>query len=160
MAVLNSTLNQYDLFYVFDYKDGVLFRKNNKKQKNGGKDKEGYSTIGLNGKNYFMHRLIYLFFHGYLPEIVDHIDGNKSNNRIENLRPANSSTNGYNSKLSKKNTSGYKGVAWHQTSRKWKATINVNKKHIYLGTYNSAEEANKIVETYRKEHHQEFARHK
>ena len=159
MAALNSTLTQYDLFYVFDYKDGMLFRKNNRKQKNGGKDKEGYLTIGLYGKNYFMHRLIYLFFHGYLPEIVDHIDGNRANNRIENLRPANSSTNAYNSKLNKNNTSGIKGVAWHKASRKWKASININKKHLYLGTYDTKEEAKKVVEKYRNEHHQQFARH-
>ena len=159
MAALNSTLTQYDLFYVFDYKDGMLFRKNNRKQKNGGKTKEGYLTIGLNGKNYFMHRLIYLFFHGYLPEIVDHIDGNKANNRIENLRPANSSTNGYNAKLSKKNTSGIKGVAWHKKSKKWKASININKKYLYLGTFDTKEDAKEIVDKYRNEHHKEFARH-
>jgi len=63
--------------------------------------------------------LIFLYHHGYLPKFVDHIDGNKKNNRIENLREATKSQNAMNQKVSTRNTSGIKGVMWHKRDKKW-----------------------------------------
>ena len=58
-------------------------------------------------------------FNDYIPNIVDHIDGNSSNNCIENLRDANKAQNGWNSKLNKNNSSGIRGVSWNKQTKKW-----------------------------------------
>jgi hypothetical protein len=73
--------------------------------------------------------------------VVDHIDGNRQNNRAENLRWATYSENCMNTKIARNNTSGYKGVGFDKKANKWKATIIHNKKTINLGSYSTKEEA-------------------
>ena len=70
-----------------------------------------------------------------------HKDGNPKNNHIHNLRYATYSENGMNKRISKTNTSGYKGVGWNKRYKKWCASITVNKKVIRIGSYNNLEEA-------------------
>ena len=74
---------------LFEYRDGELYWKVKYSQrvkigaKAGALDGDEYFRISINGKRYLNHRLIFLMHHGYLPEYLDHIDGNPSNNKIE-----------------------------------------------------------------------------
>ena len=142
----------------FEYKDGNLYHKPmtkenaRKKQwnaKHSGKrlgciDSHGYvsTCLSIDGKpwHFSVHRLIFLYHHGYLPEYIDHIDGDRSNNLIENLRSATKIDNSKNTKLSSRNRYGKPGV-YETPSGKWIARINQNKKRINLGTYETLDEA-------------------
>lgn len=131
---------------LFQYQNGNLIwlvskGKAKKGQIAGSPDKQGYLIVRINGKAYKAHRLIFLLHKGYLPQFIDHIDRDPSNNCIENLREATNSQNQANSKLHAKNSSGYRGVSWHKTAKKWEARASINKKQKYLGCFDTAEEA-------------------
>lgn len=96
-------------------------------------------------------------FNGALPEIIDHIDGNSLNNRIENLRAATQSQNLCNRGKPKSNTSGYKGVYFDKTKNKWRAEIQKHGEVHRLGYFNAAEEAGAAYNTAAKELHGEFS---
>jgi len=100
-----------------------------------------YKKMTVNKKTIYVHHAIFLMHHGFLPKYIDHKDGNPLNNKIENLRAATQSQNMGNSKMSNKNTSGYKGVTWRKDTKKWLAQIMINGKHISLGSYAKKEEA-------------------
>jgi len=109
-------MNELTLPYLhslFEYKEGKLFWKTDRargKVKKGDKagclTSRGYHRLMLNYKEYPTHRIVFMMHHGYMPKVVDHIDGNPLNNLIENLREASAQTNQYNRKLNKNNTSG------------------------------------------------------
>lgn len=140
---------------IFEYKDGDLYWK---PVKAGTVDGSGYLQVGIKGKYYKNHRLIFLMHHGYLPDLIDHADGNRQNNRIENLREATRSQNNYNKKIGKSNTSGVKGVSWRPDSKKWRARIYVEKNPIVLGMFDTIEEAKAAIEEARKICHKDFAK--
>lgn len=142
---------------VLEYRDGELYWK---PFKAGTHDGNGYLQVGIQRRYFKVHRLIFLMHHGYLPEVIDHIDGNRQNNRIENLREATRSQNGYNSKLSKHNKSGAKGVSWREKTKKWRARIYAEKKQISLGEFEKFEDAKAAVIAAREKHHKQFARSK
>jgi hypothetical protein len=155
---------------LFDYKDGILYwKKSNqngyvKTEKAAGfkwfDKKTGYTRyrVGIHNREYYVHRIVFLLHHGYLPKGIDHINGDATDNRIENLRPANQSQNMSNAKLYKTNTSGVKGVFWAKDIKRWRACIILNYKKIYLGCYKTIEEATEAVKQKRIELHKEFAR--
>lgn len=99
----------------------------------------GYIQMYLDGCNYLAHRLVWLYVHGVMPELLDHEDGNKLNNTISNLRIADNSQNSANSKRSLRNTSGFKGVSPHRN--KWRAYIKKDQKYIHLGNFGTPQEA-------------------
>lgn len=74
-------------------------------------------------------------------EVCDHRDGNTLNCRRENLRPATRSQNAHNRRLSSKNTSGATGVCWLPKEQRWKATISVNRRLVYLGSFVNFDDA-------------------
>ena len=122
---------------------------------------KGYRAIGIDGNLYLAHRLAYYYFHGVDPGIlqIDHVNpGNRSDNRIVNLRLADNSENQRNARKRSDNTSGFKGVVWHKRWKKWRAQIDVSGKRVYLGHFNSAYIAHVVVETVRPFYHKEFAR--
>lgn len=73
--------------------------------------------------------------------VVDHINGDTLDNRKSNLRICNISQNAMNQKTSTRNKSGHKGIFWEKSRNKWRATINIDKKQIMIGRYNTLEEA-------------------
>lgn len=109
----------------------------------GSTNSDGYILIGYKGKRYYAHRLAWFFCFGSIPvEKIDHINEDKSDNRIENLRLATSVENSQNtSPVNSRNTSGFRGVCWHKRLNKWMAQIQVNKKHQHIGYYETASEA-------------------
>lgn len=103
----------------------------------------GYVSVWFNGKNDYMHRVIWEFVNGPIPEgmVIDHINGVRSDNRIQNLRLATPSQNAQNRTRSKNNKSGVKGISFHQRDKKWHANIGVNGRQKYLGSFDTAPEA-------------------
>lgn len=119
----------------------------------------GYVYVGINGKKHRAHRIIFLMHKGYLPKTIDHINGDKLDNRIENLRAATVGQNQHNRKTNANNTSGYKGVWWNKASKKWAAGIKLEGKRIHLGYFDNVEEAAEVVRKAREELHGDFAHH-
>lgn len=105
-------------------------------------------------KNILLHRVLLNAPKG---KHVDHIDGDKLNNRRSNLRLCNSSQNQANRKISKNNTSGYKGVTWRKDRQLWAAMIMLNRKNIYLGLFTNKKEAALAYNNAAKIHYKEFA---
>ena len=133
-----------DLHKQFYYRDGKLYFKACYHKRFIGKragylENTGYRSILYKGKKYGEQRIVFYLHHGYLPHQVDHINHDRTDNRIENLRPANPSTNKGNMLAPESNTSGYKGVNLHRGG--WMARIMCQGNRIYLGTFNTKEEA-------------------
>src|SRR5690606_27109627 len=104
-------------------------------------------------------RAIFLIEHGYLPQFIDHRDGDRLNNRIDNLRACTNQENSWNSKKPSNNTSGIVGVTWNKNANRWKAQCNDhNGKRTYLGYFTNKHEAGEAVRKFCLEHHGEFAK--
>jgi len=98
-------------------------------------------NIGVR-KRYCGHRIAWLLHYGQWPtNVIDHINGNPSDNRIANLRDCTLSQNARNQKLSSRNTSGKIGVTFNKRAQKWRAWIKVDKKTISLGYHYTKAEA-------------------
>ena len=118
-------------------------------QKAGTKTSRGYIQIRFKDHAYFAHRLAYYMYHGADPleNLVDHKHDPKSNNKIDNLRLANDSQNQmHRINLASNNTSGATGVDWVKISKKWRASIRVNKVYKHLGLFTNKEDAIKARE--------------
>lgn len=118
----------------------------------------GYIFFSVQNKLQLAHRMAWLYIYGEIPLMnIDHINGNKSDNRITNLRMANQSQNTANSCLSKLNTSGAKGVFWLKDAKKWRASVMVNYKFITLGRFDNIDDAIKAREVGAKKYFGDFA---
>ena len=125
----------------------------------GASDVKGYQVITIDRKAYKAHRLAYLYVYGRFPHNdIDHANGNKSDNRIENLREATRSQNCANKGLVCTNTSGVKGVSWKRQLRKWCASIKVNRTAIHLGYFNDQNAAQAAYAKAAKEYFGSFSR--
>jgi len=109
----------------------------------GNKYSNGYIYIELDSCRYLAHRLAWLYIYGSFPEkYIDHINGNKCDNRVANLRLATEQENQHNQSCPQTNNkSGFRGVSWHKWGQKWIAQISLNGKTKYIGLFNTAEEA-------------------
>lgn len=98
---------------------------------------DGYVGLALDGSPYYAHRLAFLYQHSYLPVIVDHINGERGDNRITNLRSADFFINAQNSRKEGvgNSSSRFRGVS--AAGKKWAATIMANGKYGHLGRYAS-----------------------
>ncbi len=102
----------------------------------------GYIRISIDGGHYYAHRLAWLWANGAWPEFeVDHRDGDRSNNRIENIRQASHAENGQNQALRATNTSGRHGVSWSRQHCKWAAYIVSGGKKRHLGLFDCLDKA-------------------
>lgn len=127
----------------FLYFNGALFYKNKVRpwRVAASNHSRGYLTASLNGKSWYVHRLVYFMHTGVIPKQIDHINRIKTDNRIENLREATGSQNIANTKIRIDNTSGCKGVSWHKQFNKWRAYKTVNGVQKSLGLFEKKEDA-------------------
>ncbi|MFV8848600.1 HNH endonuclease [Serratia fonticola] len=129
----------------FEYRDGKLYWKVNRKGKTKAGDEikrvttQGYIAVILNAKQYLAHRIIYEMHNHPIPNgfEIDHIDGNKKNNQLNNLRLVSRKINSRNHRMHSTNTSTFTGVGYHQKRRSWRARICDR----HIGWYSTFEEA-------------------
>ncbi len=107
----------------------------------GSKTKNGYITVRVEGILYYVHRVIWFLDKGYWPEHIDHINGDRSDNRISNLRDVSQKQNNKNINMKSTNKSGFKGVSWSKAWNKWRATITHNRQVHCLGGFTCPKEA-------------------
>jgi len=105
-------------------------------------DRDGYLRTFIKGRHFQAHRVAWAISYGYWPaEQIDHIDGDRANNRLANLREATPSQNSQNIGFVARNTSGFHGVGWHAQAKKWQAQIRCGGKNKYLGLFDEPHEA-------------------
>lgn len=160
-----TDLTQQYVKSLFDYTDGFLIRKTNVANTKAGDvvgskvAKDGYSRVCVNYKDYLTHRLIFLWHHGFIPKNIDHINLDRSDNRIENLREATNSQNTYNQARSNRNTSGCKNVSWCNTRNKWLVRIAYNNRKFKQWHVDDFELAELLAYEAREKYHGKFANH-
>lgn len=134
---------------LFYYKNGKIYNKisrgSAKKDKESGYIAEdGYRRVRVDGKYYYIHRLVwFLLTNKEIPDdlFIDHIDGDRQNNHIENLRLATALENQYNKTRQTNGTSNYKGVWFDSVKNCWKASIRFQNKRHYIGQFETEIEA-------------------
>lgn len=147
--------------FLYDPKTGIFTRKIKRNDRHivgeiaGCLNPSGYINIIIDKKSYKAHRLAWLYMYAVFPtNQVDHIDGNKSNNSIENLRIVDNSGNKQNTKSSySNNRNGLLGVAFNKRLKKFSAQININKKRFHLGYFENSNEAHEAYLQKKKELH-------
>lgn len=120
---------------------------------------QGYARVQIDGVRYNAHRLAWLYVYGIYPEIlVDHINLDKSDNRIVNLRIATETENRRNTKTLENSKTGVKGVTYSTSCPgKYEARIGDKGKNYYLGVFETIEAAKEVLDKKRQEIHEEFA---
>lgn len=124
----------------------------------GSQSPDGYRYVKFNEKFTGVHRIIFLMAYGYLPEEIDHKDGNGLNNRLENLRPATREQNQQNKKPYRNNTSGAKGVTWKPSKKLWIVRVQTNNTRKHVGSFKDFELAALVADMAREKYHGKFAR--
>jgi hypothetical protein len=118
----------------------------------------GYIIIGIEGGEYRANRLAFLYMEGRFPEhMAEHEDRNRANNRWSNLRNATYSQNMFNIPVRAGNVSGRKGVSWSKGNQKWYVRIGLERKSIYVGSFDDVEEAAHAYNKAAIKHFGEFA---
>jgi hypothetical protein len=103
---------------------------------------QGYVTGRIFDMNFSAHRVAWALTYGYWPDgQIDHIDGNRANNKLKNLRAVSPHENQKNKAIGSKNTSGYLGVRWRNEKGKWVSTIRYKGKKIHLGYFDEIQDA-------------------
>ena len=121
--------------------------------------KSGYTTISICDKTYLAHRLAWMHVNGCFPDCdIDHIDGNRSNNRFSNLRLDPLRQNQQNRKTTQRNNkSGFPGVYWHKSVHKWHARIHVKRKSISAGFFDDPRDAYEAYLSAKRQFHPFYA---
>lgn len=133
----------HELFYYdeSDKKQPLVFKKPHAKYKAGDRlgcpDTKGYYKTQLDGKWNYIHRLVYIFHHGSidLSKSIDHLDNDRANNLIDNLRLVTPSQNSRNKKIVSNND--YVGVSYDKTNDRWRASIRDDNKDLVIKTFSS-----------------------
>ncbi len=139
--------------FAYEPSEGRLYRRSTGKPAGRISD-SGYRVVCMDGIEWRAHRIIWAWAYGEVPtedEEIDHINGDRADNRLENLRKASRLQNQWNAKIRKDNTSGFKGVSWNKKSRRWTANISISGKVVYLGTFDTPEAARDTYEAKAKE---------
>lgn len=163
----HDLLTQEYLKSILDYDldTGVFTWKVNKSKRAkignvAGWSYNGYREIEINNKKYKAHRLAWLYVYGEMPKnLIDHVDGNRSNNKISNLREATYQTNSENYKTPQTNKSGVKNVSWYKNLNKWVVSISVKQTGKTIGYFDDLELAELVAIEARNKYRGEFANH-
>jgi hypothetical protein len=124
----------------------------------GSQRKDGYKTINLFGHSYLAHRIVFAMLNGHCDNEIDHINGDPSDNRPENIRAVTRSQQNMNRGVHCNNTSGHKGVYWFKPKGYWQARIKVAGKYISLGYFRSIENAVEAYNAGAEKYHNEYRR--
>lgn len=141
---------------IFEYKEGVLLRKvrvancSNVGEVAGRIDAFGYVVVKFKQKAYRGHRIVWEMFNGEIPKgmQIDHINQNRSDNRIENLRIVTNQQNSKNRSMSSRNKSGVNGVGWCKREGKWIVQSRKMNKTVFIGYFNDFNDAVKARQEY------------
>ena len=156
---LENDLEGLRATFFYDEAYGLLWRK-----LKGGRyrpctpagENQRYTRIYYKSRGYMYHHIVWLMFNDSLPEQIDHIDRNKKNNRIENLRASTHQQNCFNRGVRRDSRLGMKGVVKNKDSWRYSARIWDQGKLRYLGTFCTKEEAQQAFDNVAKELHGEF----
>jgi hypothetical protein len=118
----------------------------------------GYIKLTLKNKPVLAHRLAWALYLGEPPPEIDHINGDRSDNRLENLRAATRAQNMHNAKAKRHSTSGHKNVQWDSESGKWRVRVRVNGVRHHVGRFSELDDAVAAARQFMLENHKEFAR--
>lgn len=127
--------------------NGEIYWASRKKRVDAGQEAgvvkdNGYRVICIDQRKYRAHHLVWVWVHGKWPKAeIDHINGNRDDNRIENLREASVAQNRTNKRIQSNNKSGFKWVSFVPKAKRWRAEIRKNRRRIYSSFHSSAEEA-------------------
>lgn len=114
---------------------------------------DGYVVLSINQNKCFAHRLAWLLSYGVLPKEIDHVNRNRADNRISNLRAVAHIENQWNMRPRNGSPSGYMGMCKRKGQNKWSAQISVKYKQKHLGLFNTPEEAAEAYQKAKKEMH-------
>lgn len=162
-----TNLTRLELMETLDYnpETGIfVWKKRNCQRRKTGDiagsiRKDGRVTITIKYSAYLAHRLAWLFTYGEWPEFeIDHINLNPNDNRISNLRKASHAENKWNTTVRKNNKLGIKGVSLDKKKNKYQAVFTRNRERIWLGYFNTPEEAAKVYKDAVIRYNGEFAR--
>lgn len=163
---IKHKLNHEYLIFLIDYNietgifkrktDGIKFKSGDIATTSSG---HGYLSIWVNGERYLAHRLAWFYVFKVWPsECIDHINCDRKDNRILNLRIATKSQNNQNSKHRINNTSGHKGVTWHKRDKCWRVKCSVNGVNHDVGAYKNLSDAVLAYNAFAQNNHREFYR--
>ena len=151
---------------AFEYRNGELYWKimtNPSKKligkKAGCQSSGAYGVVNLDSKSYSIHKVIFAMHNGFIPPIVDHINGNKSDHRIENLRAATHQSNNWNKVTQSNNKLGKKNISWHKQNQKYWVQLVQNRKKVVSVFVDNLELAELVAIEARNKYHGEFANH-
>lgn len=143
-----------NLYWSYTFRGPVI-----KDKLAGSKNSQGYMTVGLKGKHYMVHRVIWAMHFGDSLGIIDHIDGDISNNKLENLRAVTYEQSSRNTTVKKTSSTGIKNVQQHsQNKNKYQVSFCIEGKKKYFGIFDSIEEAELFATKKRAELHGNYAR--
>lgn len=137
--------------FRYDEKTGRFFWARNVVGGNGGIQKRigdnagscganGYMALNIDGMKYLAHRVAWYLVYGFEPNCIDHINGNKLDNRIVNLRNVTKSQNGHNRSAQRNSSSGIRGIGWDRERNKWRVQLKVGEKR-FIRRFDTLDEA-------------------
>lgn len=156
------TAEQARAVISYDADTGLFTRINSPKQvvTAGWRDYKGYLKVEVLGKRVFCHRLAWLLTHGHWPDgEVDHVNGSKDDNRMQNLRVCTHQQNNHNQRARITNSSGVKNVSWHRKAGKWHVQVCLNYQIHHGGLFADISDAARAAVELRNKLHGDFANH-
>lgn len=156
-----DSMLQARLRELFFYQDGFLIRKKTgEKAGCPAKLNKNRRIICVDRKHYYAYRLIWLYYYGNLPEFVDHIDGDPTNDRLENLRAVTKSENNQNRDITTSvGKTGFHGIYYDKRRDKYVAEISLNNRKTHLGRFATAQEAHAAYIAAKRDMHPAWSRH-
>ena len=165
MKVVEPTsIDELKKLLAYDANTGLIFWRVDRPLRKAGSQafinnaNGGYLCGTVNNKTRLAHRVAWALHYGEWPDLhIDHINGDRKDNRIINLRLATIGENLRNKPVGDKNKSGFKGVSWDKAKGRWRASISLNKKHKHLGYFSDPMEAHSAYCMEAERLHGEFA---